>query len=145
MIRSLTLEDAVEMTVLHKNSIKPAWPLEDMRDHLDRDICLGIGTPMQAFTIVRLVEDQAEILTIVTDPGHRNKGLARQLLIATDKKIASKGGEIIFLEVAEDNDSAIALYRSCAYEPFGRRPAYYKRENGRVAALTFRKRLDASL
>jgi len=47
----------------------------------------------------------------------------------------------MFLEVAEDNEAAIHLYRSLGFQPIGRRPAYYRRADGRVAAITFSKKL----
>jgi len=37
---------------------------------------------------------------------------------------------------------AITFYKKSGFEPIGKRPAYYKREKGRVAALTFRKALS---
>jgi len=132
------------MAALHQRAITPAWPISDMRHHLETDLCLGTGSPLQAFIILRPIEDQAEILTLVTDPAKRQIGLARAILQSSEKMLRAKNIEIIFLEVAEDNAPAIALYKSCSFEPFGRRPAYYRRDNGRVAALTFRKRLDAS-
>ena len=115
-----------------------------MEVHLSRDICIGFGQPLTGFIIISHTLDQAEILTIVTCPNHRKKGIAKKLLEAAEQTLSQKGADIVFLEVAEDNDSAIALYKSCSYEPFGRRPAYYRREKGRVAAMTYRKRLDVS-
>ncbi len=132
------------MAALHARSITPAWPQEDMVEHTGRDICVGVGQPLEAFIIIRFVEDQGEILTIVTDPDHRKQGLGRALLNKTESILGEKNGKLIFLEVAEDNVPAIALYRDCGYDHIGRRPAYYRRPEGRVAALTFCKRLDAS-
>ena len=143
MIRALTDQDAAEMAALHLKSITPSWPEQDMIEHTGRDICLGIGSPLEAFIILRFADTQAEILTIVTDPDKRKKGHGRALLNTAKDKTAQKGGDIIFLEVAEDNKPAIALYQSAGYTQIGRRPAYYKRPQGRVAAMTYCKRLDA--
>ncbi len=143
LLRRLEPPHADEMAALHERAISPAWPTQDMIEHCRRDFCIGTGEPLTAFAIFRLGADQAEILTVVTDPEHRQKGLARQILYQTEPRLAGVGIEIIFLEVAEDNNPAIALYHSLGYEPFGRRPAYYRRPEGRIAALTFRKKLDA--
>jgi len=131
------------MAELHARAIKPAWPEVDMNNHIRADLCFGYGDPLGGFVIARAIDDQAEILTIVTDPKRRKTGIANQLLSESLSVMAEQGVEIVFLEVAEDNHPAVSLYKSCGFEHFGRRPAYYKRENGRVAALTFRKRLDA--
>jgi len=143
LIRRLSPKDAEDMAALHFRSIAPAWPESDFANHCGKDICLGIGQPLTAFIIASFAADQAEILTLVTDPKLRRSGFARQLLAASETEFRARGGDIVFLEVAEDNIAAIALYKSCSFKPLGRRPAYYRRENGRVAALTFRKKLDA--
>ena len=59
----------------------------------------------------------------------------------TFETLKSSGVSVLFLEVAEDNAAAKALYDRCGFTPIGKRPAYYRREGGRVAALTFRKDL----
>ncbi len=142
MIRTLKLQDALAMAELHEKAITPNWPHQDMETHLQRDICIGYGELLSGFIIIQHTMDQAEVLTIVTDPDHRKKGIGRKLLTAGEQVLSQKGADILFLEVAEDNAPAIELYKSCAYEPYGRRPAYYRREKGRVAAVTYRKRLD---
>ncbi len=144
MIRQLVPEDAAAMARLHASSFDPAWPESDMHGHINSDLVVGYGDPLAAFVILRLSADQGEILTLVTDPDHRGQGLAGQVLSEAEKHAAQQGVDILFLEVAEDNDPARALYKKLGYERIGRRPAYYRRKNGRVAALTFRKKLDAS-
>ena len=144
MIRQLDPSDMTLMAKLHGLGFDNAWPETDMSEHLKQDFCLGLGTPLKAFVIFRCAADQAEILTIITAPENRKSGLARQLLQYSEDVLCGREIDIVFLEVAEDNAAAIALYSGLGYEQFSRRPAYYRREEGRVAALTFRKRLDAS-
>ncbi|HEY0838393.1 MAG TPA: alanine acetyltransferase, partial [Azospirillum sp.] len=40
---------------------------------------------------------------------------------------------------AEDNAAARALYAAAGFATVGRRPGYYKRPDGRVAALVLRR------
>lgn len=131
------------MAALHAAGFDKGWPEDDMALHVQDDIAFGVGKPLSGFLILRPAGDQAELLTITIEPATRGQGLGKKLLIAGEQAAALQDINILFLEVAEDNDPAIALYRSCGYEAFGRRPAYYRRANGRVAALTFRKKLDA--
>ncbi|MFX8246689.1 hypothetical protein ABTL56_19205, partial [Acinetobacter baumannii] len=52
------------------------------------------------------------------------------------------GAEGLFLEVAADNEPAIALYRSAAFVPVGRRAGYYRRPGGAAMdALVLRRAL----
>ncbi len=143
-IRVLTLIDAERMAELHAQGFIRGWPQSDMAEHVQTDIVLGIGAPLEGFLIVRRSFEQAELLTIIVSAQSQNAGLGQALLSAGEAAAAQQGAEIMFLEVAEDNLSAIRLYRKAGYESLGRRPAYYKRPDGRVAALILRKKLDAS-
>jgi len=84
---------------------------------------------------------RSEILTIATAKAARRQGWGRKLLEATVMELKEKGASELFLEVAEDNPAAIALYKSTGFSPIGRRPGYYRRAKGRVAAITFSKKL----
>ena len=71
------------------------------------------------------VAGQAELLRIAVDPAHRGRGLGRSLLEGCQRELAEAGMTALFLEVRASNRSAIALYRTCGWEPCGRRAAYY--------------------
>ena len=144
MIRPLAAKDAPCMTRLHGTAFDPAWPEPDMVGHISSDLGIGFGDPLAGFILIRQIADQSEILTIVTDPSQRRQGIARRLIGAGMKNAAQTGAAVMFLEVAEDNAAAIELYKSVGFSRIGRRPAYYRRPGGRIAALTFRKELDAT-
>ena len=74
-------------------------------------------------------------------PKARGKGAGAKLLAAAERVIAARGATIVFLDVAEDNAHAVALYRRAAYVQHGRRSGYYSRPESRMAALLFQKRL----
>jgi len=142
--RKLTAQDAQAMADIHAQSFPRPWPALDMSVHVKTDICFGLGEPLAAFVIIRTSGDEAEILTIATATAMRRKGQGRALLSAVMPALKDQGITQLFLEVAEDNIAAQALYKACGFTPIGRRPAYYRRENGRVAAITFSKALDAA-
>ena len=141
MIRRLGPSDAPLMSTIHRKSFSAGWPPAEMRLHIDKDLCLGLGDPLTAFILVQIGGDQADILTIATHPDHRRTGLARQLLTEAEQILQADGVETLFLDVSELNDSAKSLYKSCGYQAVGRRPRYYRTPNGRVASITFSKSL----
>ena len=132
------------MAEIHALSFHKGWDDEDMWAHIHKDLCFGFGRPLDGFIILSVAADQAEILTIATDPAERRRGIARALLEIAETELVDNGVDTLFLEVAEDNEPAIKFYKGAGFEPIGRRPAYYKREIGRVAAITYRKRLAAN-
>ncbi|MBE7218714.1 MAG: GNAT family N-acetyltransferase [Caulobacteraceae bacterium] len=88
------------------------------------------------FVMARRVADEAEILTLAIDPAHRRRGVGRTLVEAA----AALGGDALFLEVAQDNAPARALYAACGFREAGRRRGYYARTAGPpVDALVLRR------
>ena len=86
--------------------------------------------------IGRVIGPEAELLTLATDPAARRQGLARTLMARFEAEARARGAQTLFLEVAENNVPALALYSGCGYARAGRRPAYYRMENAQpVAAL----------
>jgi ribosomal-protein-alanine N-acetyltransferase len=66
-------------------------------------------------------------------PACRNVGLGRALLEAAVEELRSAGVKRLFLEVAEDNEAALELYRALGAVPVGKRQRYY--ESGADAAI----------
>ncbi|MEI4232209.1 GNAT family N-acetyltransferase [Roseovarius sp. D22-M7] len=100
------------------------WSAQEFQGLLqDRHvICTGDA---RAFLLGRVVADEAEILTLATDPAHRRRGLARACLRAFHAQAAARGATQTFLEVAADNAPARALYTAARYVEVGRRNGYY--------------------
>jgi len=142
-MKQLSATDARDMASIHEKSFERSWDALEMATHTQKDICLGLDNEgaLAAFIIISLVADQAEILTIATAEAVRRQGLGRKLLGGAVLELSRLGAKELFLEVAEDNAAAIALYRDAGFDPIGRRPGYYRRPDGRVAALTFSKKL----
>lgn len=116
-----------------------------MLGHIKKDLCLGMcsgdGAPLEAFILVQVALDQADVLTIATHPEHRRKGHAKVLLMAAEIRLKEKNVNSLYLDVSERNEGALALYRACQFQAVGRRPAYYRTAAGRVASITFSKAL----
>lgn len=140
-IRILTAQDVEAMATIHAACFDKPWPALDMAVHVARDLCLGVGEPLASFAILRRSDIDAEILTVATDTSARGQGLAGQVLNAAIDDYTVAGLRHLFLEVAEDNTAAMTLYKRLGFVPMGRRPAYYARATGRVAAITFSRAL----
>lgn len=92
------------------------------------------GEPV-GFALHLLVADSAELLTLAVPPARRRRGLGRALLDDFLECAKQFGAANAFLEVAEDNVSALSLYKRAGFRFLARRPDYYLRTgNIRVAA-----------
>jgi len=97
----------------------------------------------QGFTLCRSAGPEVELLLIAVTPDQRGNGMGRALLQMACEDARLRGAEEIFLEVRENNDAALALYRQSGFLEIGRRPNYYAGATGlRYAALTMCRRLD---
>ncbi len=82
----------------------------------------------------RIAPGEAEILNIAVDPAFRRRGVASALLDA----LGAQAQSTVFLEVAEPNTAAIALYRRHGWEPIGIRVGYYGQ--GTINGIVMKKR-----
>lgn len=118
-----------------------AWSAEEFADLLKTPGTFTQGDDA-CFALVRIVVDEAEVLTLATAPNRRRQGLARAVLQTSETAARTKGAKTVFLEVAEDNTAARALYSASGYTEVGRRPGYYLPKDGApIAALVLRKAL----
>lgn len=105
---------------------------------------MGAADIPSGFVLARIAAEESEILTIAVDPAWRKRGAGRCLLEAAMAEAASRGAAEMFLEVAENNGPALALYRRCGFAPVGRRRDYYRDPNGSLDALILKRVLAAS-
>lgn len=141
--------DAAALARVHAIAFRHGWSENEFERLLaDKNVLChvargGGGTgPVCAFTISRIVEDEAEILMVAVAPGEQGRGLARRLLGRHLGRLAARGVRKVFLEVDEGNAPAIRLYSRAGFEQVGRRPGYYANPGRQAAALVLRRSLD---
>lgn len=82
-----------------------------------------VGEAPQAFGLVRLLGEEAELLTIGTTAPRQGHGAA--LLAHIANAAGTEGARRLFLEVSAANKAALGLYRWAGFETFGTRERYY--------------------
>lgn len=131
---------------LHAACFDEAWRSAALGTLLAMPGSLGLiglldGLP-RGFLLARRIGEEAEILSLCVIPAVRRHGLASALLHAGFERLVRDGATQIFLEVAETNDAARALYGAHGFSVVGRRPDYYRRSDGeRAAALVLARPL----
>jgi [ribosomal protein S18]-alanine N-acetyltransferase len=88
------------------------------------------------FAIVELVPERGRrvghIITIDVSPAERRKGVGRELMDAVLEFCRKTGASQLRLEVAVDNDGALAFYRQLGFAETGRIRGFYM---GKLDAL----------
>ena len=118
------------LAAIHKNTFEKPWGPEELEGLLALPGTTALLVSDKAFILYRLAADEAEILTLATEPSARQKGLASALVKAAAKRLRAEGAKSLFLEVAADNHQAQALYRKLGFKQAGRRRSYYERQEG---------------
>lgn len=138
--------DAAAIATLHGVSFRRGWSEHEVETLLlDRHVIAHralAGKTLAAFIMSRQIEDEAEILSVAVASRKRGRGLGRNLLTLHLRRLAGLGARIVFLEVDENNASAIRLYNRAGFHEISRRPNYYAAPGGKpAAALVLRRDL----
>jgi len=137
--------DAPTIAAHHGASFRRGWSEQEVEGLLlDRHIVAHramIGSSLAGFIMSRLVEDEAEILSVAVARRQQARGLARKLLGLHLRRLAGLGARAVFLEVDEHNDPAIRLYHRAGFSEVSRRSNYYPGPDKAAAALVLRRDL----
>ncbi len=123
---------AAAAAVLHRACFSPGWDQAALAALLAMPgaglYVLSRGEDddrLAAMLLARAAADEAEIITLCVDPSCRGNGFGKRLIREMGEHLGRDGVRTLFLEVADGNRAAKALYRDCGFRVIGRRRAYY--------------------
>src|SRR5689334_6612543 len=130
--------DAEQVAALHAKSFFRGWPREDIAAYLtDSDmptlVACDAKRHIAGFAMLRLLGDDAELMTIAVDPRYRKRGIGRALMHAVLEDLMMTPSKRLILEVAADNPGALKLYNSLGFSKLSERKGYYARPDGQPA------------
>jgi ribosomal-protein-alanine N-acetyltransferase len=121
------------------------WNLDNLKTFLKnpKTYCLVINKEINpvGFALIRLVDDEAEIIYLIMVKKYRNKGFATSLLNYFFQWAQNKSISRIFLEVSEKNLKAIKLYKNQGFLDVGLRKNYYRKKRKNEDAKIMLKNL----
>jgi [ribosomal protein S18]-alanine N-acetyltransferase len=117
---------------LHDRSFRspPPWSASAFAGLLSDPLVFLLVEGDAAFLLGRTVAGEAELLTLAVAPEARRRGLGRKLLARFIYQSRLRGAASAFLEVAEGNAAALALYLQTGFVETGRRRSYYRTPEG---------------
>ncbi|WP_127755050.1 ribosomal protein S18-alanine N-acetyltransferase [Devosia sp. 1566] len=130
--------DAEVLAAIHAQGFFRGWSREEFADFLQETECTTLVAcdprrQVAGFILVRLIGDEAELLSIAVEPKWRGKRVGQALLRAALDDLLFTNARRMFLEVDERNSAALRLYRSHGFVEVGRRKGYYPRPDGSAA------------
>lgn len=100
----------------------------------------GVPAPLVGYAGLWFDGDNAHLMTIGVSSDVKGHGVGKSMLDALVVRAREIGAQSLILEVAVDNDAAIAMYRSRGFAQIGLRKRYYQPED--VDAFTMQLVLD---
>lgn len=124
---------SAEMAALHAacfTTPRP-WSAAEIASLLDSPLTFALTAP-HGFIMGRVVAGEAELLTLAVAPDQRRQGIAARLMQSFLTECSARAADSVFLEVAEPNLPARALYAAHGFTKSGLRRAYYHTPEGQA-------------
>lgn len=145
-IRLLTTDDAEVLASIAADNAYP-WNKATFYTSLElpyRGFGFIQGHQMVGFVIVRLLDQECELVNLAVLTGERGKGVAQTLLNHAIDFLHAKRMGSLFLEVRRSNTSAIRFYKKMGAVEIGVRKNYYPNVHGREDGAIFKLELMGS-
>ncbi len=137
-IRSCGVQNAGELARLHASLFDEAWDAASFRELLANPGALAFAAgpgvvstethpPAWGFILGRAASDQAEVIALGVARERQGLGIGGRLIERLCRAAARRGARRLYLEVAESNAAARALYARLGFKESGRRRGYYVR------------------
>lgn len=132
------LADARELARIHAQGFYRGWPAGEFENFLSEAnspvyVACDARRRIAGFALIRVVGDEAELLTIAVDPKWRGKRVGQALLRAVFDDLLLTPARRMFLEVSEENAAAIRLYQREGFTTISSRKGYYAKADGSQA------------
>lgn len=129
-VEAAGVADAPMLAALHARALPPGWPEQSFEHDCadpNRAVLKAIaGSQLCGLATLQVAANEAEILTVAVDEDARRQGVGALLLSHAIGLARMRGAERLYLEVAEGNTPALALYRRAGFAVIARREHYYQ-------------------
>lgn len=121
------MTDVFNLALLHGRAFikERSWSADEINILIQNRLCF-LCDDEGGFLIGRIIENEAELLTLAVDPICQGQGIGDILLRRFISTSRIKGAQKAFLEVSERNLPALCLYKKWGFVEVDRRKKYYR-------------------
>lgn len=138
IFRVMTPEDAAAVAEIERLSFAVPWSRQAFWEEAGKEQALYIlaveDEQIIGYAGAWLVLDEAQVTNVAMLPARRGQGVGHQLLRTLMERARERGATRMTLEVRPSNQAALALYKDCGFQEYGRRRGYYQ-DNGEDAII----------
>lgn len=129
LIERCNKSDLADVVRLERECIECPWSEQNVLAALQNENCIILKATENGQTVgycgVEVVLDEGNVLNVAVSESFRRRGIATALMTALENSAKSSGATKLFLEVNENNQSAISLYEKQGYAKIAVRRKYY--------------------
>ncbi|AFT71709.1 Ribosomal-protein-alanine acetyltransferase [Alloalcanivorax dieselolei B5] len=132
-LRTMTSADLERVLAVEQDCQLTPWSMTNFRSCLASGYHCKVAThegEITGFMVLSTVLDEAHLLNIAVAPAWQRRGIARWMLEQAIARAVDGGMSVMYLEVRAGNRGARKLYKQLGFEICGRRPGYYRAEEG---------------
>jgi ribosomal-protein-alanine N-acetyltransferase len=123
--------DFTALAAIHSRCFTQGWSAQAFADLFSvngTQALLAQGN--KGFGIVRILGEEAEIITLAVLPEHQKQGIGKAVTKAMLRLAEGQGVKSVFLEARKSNEAAQALYANAGFEIISMRKDYYSNPAG---------------
>ena len=129
LIRDATLDDLRAIVAIEHDSFQSPWPEWSLREELlvsdSVYLCAELEGEIVGYAGMRLVAEEAHIVTIAVVPACRGRGIGEALTLALLRRAVEGNAGLAVLEYRVANQPAAALYEKLGFRKNRIRRGYY--------------------
>jgi ribosomal-protein-alanine N-acetyltransferase len=134
-------DDISQIAVFNTALETPHWTDEKLQACLSHADYLAwqltLNEQLVAYVLLNVAGDEAHVMHLAVHPAERQQGYGAILLKYTLKQLMQLKKGSVILEVNENNQAAIALYKKCGFQQVGIRKNYYQIAGRGADALVY--------
>ncbi len=134
-INEIEEDITAELSLLHNKLFSTGWSPDSFKSLTNKDtvfIYVAINEQTKkiiGFIAIQFIIDEAEVLTLCVDKNFQKKGLGHKLCDISFTRLKNENIISVFLEVNQENQIAISLYKKLGFKLVSYRKGYYRKEN----------------
>jgi len=138
-VRQMRAADLPEVMETDRRSLPRPWSEALWREEIESPFSLYLvleeGGEVSGHIGLKLISDEAHVMTIAIRPERRRQGHARTLIQAALAVPVAAGARRVYLEVRPSNVAARTLYESLGFQTTAVRRGYYGDEDALLMTL----------
>ncbi|MDR2405972.1 MAG: ribosomal protein S18-alanine N-acetyltransferase [Deltaproteobacteria bacterium] len=129
-------KDVINLYKIERENFTDPWSIGVIQDMISDDNTYSIGifkdNTIIAYSFFWILDEELHLLSLSVKKENQGKGLGKKLLAAVIEMANANKCKVVLLEVSENNQNAIKLYKASGFVTVGKRKNYYSDQSDAI-------------